>query len=682
MTKLSKSKGARKVFGRQKPQRFIAAGAGLLAGLGMATAARAGSGDWPEYMSDKAASNYAPAKSVTLEALKKLKVAWTIDLPGNEIPEANPELRTWVNESTPIAIDGILYASSPLSIVSAIDGASGKTLWTYDPKAYVDGTAPNLGFINRGVAYWANGDDKRIFVGTADAFLIALDAKTGKPIESWGDHGRVDLTKGLRRPIDRSLVTVTSAPMICAGQVIPPFAVLDSFAVGRPPMKFHPPGDVRGFDAKTGKQSWDFHAPPQEGEPGNETWENDSWKIAGSMNMWARPSCDEELGLVYLPLSTPDNDFFGGWRKGDGLYGDSLVALNAKTGAKAWHFQIVHHGLWDYDLPTAPNLMNLTVDGKKIKAAVQTTKQGFIYAFDRTNGKPIWPIEERPVPQSQVPGEHSSPTQPFPTWPLPYVQQGSTEDDLLDLTPILKEQAKKIFSRYNTGPLFTPPSIDISGTLETPGVLGGASWVGSAHNPDSNILYVPSFTIPFGIKLKKEVAGVYEYTGTWSGVGGPQGLPLFKPPFSTITAYDMNTGKQLWKIPAGRGPVDNPAIKDLNLGRVGVPRQSHILLTDQALFVAPEGTNSVIGLSSRGNALVTQATVDEAEPYLYAHDPKTGELLGELKLPGAAFGNIMTYAAGGKQFLVVPIGGAGLPARLVGVEIGSDSATPKKGASL
>ncbi|SEH87877.1 pyrroloquinoline quinone-dependent dehydrogenase [Tardiphaga sp. OK245] len=644
---------------------------GLSVCLGLTTVANSASrlGDWPEYMADKAASNYTPADSVTLSSVKKFKLAWRIDLPGNQISEKNPELRTWVNESTPIAIDGVLYATSPLSIVSAIDGATGKTLWSYDPMAYVDGTPPNLGFISRGLGYWQEGDDKRIFLGTGDAYLIALDARTGKPIESWGDHGRVDLTKGLRRPVDRSLVAVTSAPMVCGGRVISPLAILDSFAIGRSPMKHHPPGDVRGFDVKTGKQSWIFHAPPQPDEPGNETWENGSWEFAGGMNMWTRPSCDEELGLVYLPLSTPSNDFFGGWRKGDGLYGESLVALNANSGKKAWHFQFVHHGLWDYDLTTAPNLMDLTVDGKIIKAAVQLTKQGFVYAFDRTNGKPIWPIEERPVPKSTIPSERASPTQPFPTWPQPYVQQGSTEDDLIDLTPELKEQAKKIYSRYNTGPLFTPPSEDKSGTLQVPGVLGGVSWVGAAHNPKTNILYVPSFTIPFGIKLKKEVAGVYEYTGTWAGVGGPQGLPLFKPPFSTVTAYNMDTGKQLWRIPAGRGPIDSPALRGLKLDRLGVPRQSHILLTDNVLFIAPEGTNSVIGLSSRGNALITQATADESEPFLYAHDAKTGELISELRLPGAAFGNLMAYAAGGKRFLVVPIGGAGLPSQLVAVQI-------------
>lgn len=626
-------------------------------------------GNWREYNADKSGSRFATAADVTAESVKSMKVAWRWAMPDNAIAADNPELRTWVNESTPIAVGGVLYTTSPMSLVSAIDGATGKTLWTYDPKAYQDGTPPNLGFINRGLTYWEDGADKRLIVGTGDGYLIVLDAKTGKPVKSWGENGRVDLTKGLRRPIDRSLVSVTSPPIVCGNQIIPSIAVLDSFAVGRQPMKYHPPGDIQAFDVKTGKRSWLLQQPPQKGEPGNESWENESWKTTGSGNMWARPSCDDELGLVYLPFSTPTNDFYGGHRKGDGLFGESLVAVNAQSGKIAWYYQIVHHGLWDYDLPTAPNLMDLTVNGKKIKAAVQVTKQGFVFAFDRTNGKPVWPIEERSVPQSTVPGEKSSPTQPFPTLPAPFVQQGVTEDDLLDLTPKLKEEAKKILSRYNYGPLYTPPTLDKAGTLQVPGVLGGGSWVGAAHNPKTNVLYVPSFTIPFGIKIKKESTGVYDYTGTWAGVGGPQGLPLFKPPFSTVTAIDMNTGKHLWRIPAGKGPVDHPALKDLKADRLGVPRESFVAVTENVLFLAPEGTNSVLGLSSRGNALITQATADEKEPYLYAHDAKTGDLLSELRLPGAAFGSLMSYRANGKQYVIVPVGGAGLPAELVAVQV-------------
>jgi quinoprotein glucose dehydrogenase len=650
-------------------KRLWRATASVVALLLCGTAVSAADGDWPEYNGDKSGSRYLAGGKVTAETVKNMKVAWQWAMPDNQLAVDNPDLRTWVNETTPLAVNGIIYTSSPMSFVSAIDGITGKTIWSYDPKAYLDGTPPNLGFISRGLTYWEDGDDKRIIAGTSDGYLIMLDAKTGQPITSWGDNGRVDLTQGLRRRVDRSLISATSPPIVCGGQVIPSIAVLDSFAIGRQPEKYHPPGDIQAFDIKTGKRSWLFQQPPQAGEPGNETWEGDSWKSTGSMNIWARPSCDEELGLVYLPVSTPSNDFYGGGRKGNGLFGESLLALNAATGKIAWHFQIVHHGLWDYDIPTAPNLMNLKVDGKDIKAAVQVTKQGFVFAFDRTNGKPIWPIEEKPVPQSKVPGEQSSPTQPFPSKPAPFVQQGASEAELNNLTPELLAEAKKILARYNHGALYTPPSLDKAGTLNVPGVLGGASWAGAAHNKNTNVLYVPSFTIPFGIKLKKEVIGAYPYTGTWAGVSGPRGLPLFKPPFSTVTAIDMNTGEHLWRVPAGKGPVDNPAIKDLKLGPLGVPRESFIALTDNVLFLAPEGTNSVLGLSPRGNALVTQATKDEAEPFLYAYDAKNGSVLSELKLPGAAFGALMTYRAGGSQYVIVPIGGAGLPAQLVSVKV-------------
>ncbi len=626
--------------------------------------------NWTEYNGDKAGSKYSEAPLVTAESVKNMSIAWEWSMPDNPLWKDNPDIRTWMNQSTPLAIDGILYSSSPMAIVSALDGKTGKTLWSYDPVSYTYGTPPNLGFISRGLAYWKKGKDRRIIVGTGDGYLIALDAETGKPIKSWGDNGRVDTTKGLLKAVDRANIALTSPPIICGNQVIPSTAVLDSFAVGRAPMKEHPPGDIQAFDIKTGKRSWVFHNPPQKGQIGNESWGLDAWKKTGGLNMWARPSCDDKNGLVYLPFSTPTNDFYGGERPGDGLFGDSLVALDAKTGKIAWYYQLVHHGLWDYDIPTAPNLMDLTVNGKKIEAAVQVTKQGFVYAFDRMSGEPIWPIEERAVPQGDVAGENYSPTQPIPTRPAPFTRQGVSQDDLIDLTPELKKGALKILKRYNYGELYTPPTTSKAGTLQVPGVLGGASWVGAAHNPHTNVMYVNSFTIPFAIKLKKEKSSAYQYTGTWAGVGGPKGLPLFKPPFSTMTAIDMNTGEHLWQIPAGKGPVAHPEIKHLNLDRVGVPRQSHFTLTDDILFVAPEGTYSVLGLSTRGNALIAQASIEEDEPYLYAHDANTGDLLSELKLPGGVFGAPMSYSLDGKHYVVVPIGGAGTDAKLVAVHVG------------
>lgn len=642
-----------------------------VASLGLAGCATASSeANWVAYDGDKAGSKFSKAPLVTKDSVENMEVVWEWSMPDNQVWKDNPDLITWMNQSTPLAIDGVLYSSSPMSFVSAIDGETGETLWTYDPKAYTLGTPPNLGFISRGLSYWEEGDDKRIIAGTSDGYLIALNAETGKPIDSWGENGKVDLTKGYLRDVDRSLISPTSPPIICGGKVIPSLAVLDSFAIGRAPMKYHPPGDVQAFDVQTGERSWVFRNPPQAGEPGNDSWETDAWKRTGGMNVWARPSCDDENGLVFLPVSTPTNDFYGGERPGDGLFGDSLVALDVNTGKVAWHFQITHHGVWDYDPPTAPNLMDLNVDGEHIKAVVLPTKQGFLFAFDRVTGEPIWPIEERPVPESDVPGEKLSPTQPFPTKPAAYAQQGVSEDDLIDLTPELKAGAEKILNRYNYGELYTPPSLTKGGTLQVPGVLGGSSWTGAAHNPDTNVMYVNPFKIPFAIRLKKEKLAAYEYTGTWAGVGGPMGLPLLKPPFSSIVAIDMDTGEHLWRIPAGKGPVDHPAIKHLNLDRLGVPRQSHFTLTDEVLFVAPEGTYGMVGLSTRGNALVANASEKEEEPFLYAHDAETGELISEVELPGGVFGAPMSYSVNEKHYVVLSVGGAGQDAKLVAVKVG------------
>jgi quinoprotein glucose dehydrogenase len=385
-----------------------------------------------------------------------------------------------VNQSTPLAIDGILYSSSPMSTVSAIDGATGKTLWTYDPKAYIEGTPPNLGFISRGLTYWAKGKDKRILVGTGDGYLIVLNAATGKPIATWGDKGRIDLTKGLRRFVDRSLIALTSPPIICGDTVIPSLAVLDSFAIGRAPMKYHPPGDIQAFDIKTGKRVWHFEQPPQAGSdgatkpgktiPGRQPVRRTCGRARVATMSWGSPICRSRrppttsmAAIARVTTCSPNR----------------LWQSTRRSGKIVWYQQIVRHGLWDYDLPTAPNLMDLTVNGKKIKALAQVTKQGFVFTFDRTNGNPVWPIEEKAVPQSTVPGERSATTQRFPSLPAPFVQQGVTEDDLINLTPQLKEEAKKILARYNYGPLYYPPTLDKAGTLQVPGVLGGASWVGA-----------------------------------------------------------------------------------------------------------------------------------------------------------------------------------------------------------
>jgi quinoprotein glucose dehydrogenase len=618
-----------------------------------------GEGAWPSYGADRANSKYAPLDQINQSNVSQLQVAWRWRSVENTLLGDRPYLWTMINEATPLMIDGRLYTSTSLSQVAALDAMTGETVWVYDPESHKQGSPPNLGFVHRGVAYWADGETLRIFVGTGDAYLIALDATTGKPVPEFGEQGRIDLTQGLRRWVDRARYGVSSPPVICRNVVIVGATISDF-----PRMKEMPPGDVRGFDVRTGQQRWIFHAVPQGEEPGVETWEQDSWKATGNTNVWTVMSCDEELGYVYLPFSTPTNDYYGGDRPGDNLFAESLVVLRAETGARVWHFQMIHHGLWDYDLPAAPNLVDLTVDGQPIKAVAQVSKQGFSYVFDRVTGVPVWPIEERPVPQSGVAGEKTAPTQPFPTKPLPFERQGIALDDVIDFTPDLQREARRILQKYEYGPLFTPPSE--RGTIILPGVGGGASWSGAAVHPDTGVLYVTSFTLPTVVRIRRPEAGSSPapYIGVVDfGPTGPQGLPLVKPPYGRITAIDLNTGEHLWMRPVGEGPRDHSALHHLDLPPLGWPRRSFPLLTKSVLLVAQQGIIRVIGFSPRRNALEVGLQTHEA--VLRAFDPTTGSLVATIALPGNASGAPMTYMAGGKQFIVIPIGGASQPAELV-----------------
>jgi quinoprotein glucose dehydrogenase len=342
--------------------------------------------EWLNYAGDKASSKYSPLTQISGGNFNRLRTAWTWRSAEEEVAKAN-HLKTWVWESTPLVVDGVLYVSTSLSQVAAINAATGKTQWIYEPETWKNGTPSNNGFVHRGVAYWADGDDQRILFGTGDGYLICLNAQTGTPIRTFGHEGRIDLTQGLGRIVDRHLYGVSSPPIICRDVVVMGSKVNDV-----PLAAEMPPGDVRGFDVRTGKQQWIFHAIPKQGEFGNETWKDGSWKTTGAANVWTMMSADDALGYVYLPFSTPSDDHYGVHRPGDGLFGESLVCLDARTGMRVWHFQMVHHGLWDYDLPCAPNLIDIRVDGKPVKAVAQMSKQGFCYVFDRVTGKPIWPI--------------------------------------------------------------------------------------------------------------------------------------------------------------------------------------------------------------------------------------------------------------------------------------------------
>jgi quinoprotein glucose dehydrogenase len=618
---------------------------------------RAADREWRYYGGDAGSSKFSTLNRINAKNVKSLKTAWTWTSPDGPIVTQN-NLPTGLFEATPLMVQGTLFVSTSLSQVAAIDPESGKTRWIYDPESYRQGIPGNFGFVHRGVAYWSDGNSQRILYGTGDAYLISLDAENGKPDPAFGSKGKIDLTQGLSRSVKRSHYGESSPPIICGSTIIVGSSIPD--VVFKQPT---PPGDVRGFDVKTGKLKWTFHTIPQAGEPEAETWEQSSWKKTGNANVWAPMSADQNLGAVYLPISTPANDYYGGERPGNGLYGDSLVSLSCETGKKNWHFQLVHHGLWDYDPPAAPILFDAVVDGKPIKAVAEVTKQAFVYVFDRVSGQPVWPIVERPVPASDVPFEQASKTQPMPTKPAPFDYQGIRDEDLIDFTPALKDKAREIVGKYVTGPLFTPPSL--KGTLTAPGTFGGANWAGAAYSPVTGMLYVPSYTHPVATQLTKTIPALYDYKYTinFKGSGfpeGPEGLPLLKPPYGRITAISMKSGEHAWMAPIGRGPRDNPALTGVELpsGDLGWDRRTHVLATPELLFAAQGGKfalSTPIGLplDFRGANLSQQSD----DPMLRALDPVTGKTLAKIQLPWSPYGAPMTYEWKGKQYVVVPVGG-------------------------
>jgi quinoprotein glucose dehydrogenase len=422
---------------------------------------------------------------------------------------------------------------------------------------------------------------------------------------------------------------------------------------------------VQAFDARTGAKVWEFRTIPQEGDYGNETWESAAWKTYGAANVWAAMSADEDLGYVYLPVSTPSHDFYGGERPGDNLFGESLVCVKAETGERVWHYQLVHHGLWDYDIPAAPVLMDVVIDGKARKIVAQVTKQAFCYVFDRTTGEPIWPIVEKPVPQSTVPGEKTSPTQPFPTKPAAFDRQGLRDEDLIDFTPELKQAARALVADYRHGPLYTPPAEE--GTVVIPGFLGGADWSGAAAHPGKGLLYVPSHTLPalvwVGRAYNPLAHSVYS-AGTMEPLAGPHGLPLTRPPYGRITAIDMQTGEHVWMSAVGRGPADHPVLAHLDLPDLGWGNRSFAVVTSTLLLVASQNPRQFSQRRRR-----QRSAPASLEAYLRAFDLDTGELVGEIELPGNAYGSPMTYMVDGRQYIAVPMGNSNSAPELVALAL-------------
>ncbi|MEE2823922.1 MAG: pyrroloquinoline quinone-dependent dehydrogenase [Pseudomonadota bacterium] len=612
----------------------------------LAATANAGNTDWPTYGNDAGSSKYAALEQINSGNVADLRVAWQWQSPDNALVKADPKKTPWGFKSTPLKIGNVLYISTSLGQVAAINATNGQTIWLFDTRTYDDGRPTNLGYNHRGVAHWSNGKDKSIiFMPTNNAYLWALDAKTGKPVDGFGDSGRVDLTLGLGRPVDRKLYSVISAPTVVADVVVVGSSILDG-----PENKTMPPGHVRAFDPLTGEQVWMFHTIPQGKEFGADTWEDESWRYTGNANVWTGMSADQNLGYIYLPTGTPTNDWYGGHRLGDNLFAESLVCVDARTGKRVWHFQMVHHGLWDYDLPAAPTLMDIEVAGKSIQAVAQVTKQGFVFVFDRVTGEPVWPIIETPVPQSSVPGEQASPTQPIPSKPAPFERQGMNEQQLIDFSPELFAEAKKIMAQFQTGPLYTPPSLQ--GTLNLPGWGGGANWTGAAFDPATQVLFVPSQARPIAVKLAKgnpdKTDFRYVRSRSVNSVRGPQGLPLIKPPYARVTAIDMGTGDHKWMTINGDGPRQK--VIDMGLpdpGPLGASWSGGPVLTKSLLFV-------------------TQA--DGQRNVLRAFDKGNGQIVAEIDLPARPWGTPMTYSQNGKQYIVVASGQA-QDARLVALAL-------------
>ncbi|GAB2553855.1 outer membrane protein assembly factor BamB family protein [Spirosoma aerophilum] len=617
-------------------------------------------GDWRQHRSDYASSNYSPLSQINKDNAKNLKIAWRWKT-DNFGP--NPE---FYFKSTPLMVNGVLFTTAGTNrTVAAIHAETGETLWTFrydekDRKTYVP--RQNSG---RGVAYWTapdKGKDRVIYI-TPSFQLIALDAQTGQPIPDFGDNGVVDLKKGLGPHVDPLTSTIgsTSPPIIVNDVII----MGASFPVGlAPTSKKQVRGDIMGYDVKTGKQLWIFRTIPKAGEAGNETWEKDSWQYTGNAGAWAPLTADPELGYVYLPLEAATGDFYGGHRPGNNLFSQSLVCLDAKTGKKVWHYQLIHHDIWDYDLPAPPILADIRVDGKPIKAVVQVTKQAFVFVFDRVTGKPVWPIEERPVPKSDVKGEWTSPTQPFPTKPAAFDRQGYSDDILVDFTPEIKKAALKIVSRYKKGPLFTPVSVydppKSLGTLMLPDAVGGANWQGGVVDPETGMLYVSSSTVirPMSLEAAPAISDMDYVAYMGNARIGPYGLPLVKPPYGRITAIDLNTGDHKWMVPNADTPSwvkDVPALKGIKIPRTGLPDRVGMLVTKTLLF-AGEGAGLYGSDGGGGNKF-------------RAYDKSTGTIVSEIELPANQSGLPMTYSMNGKQYIVVAVGAIGHPGELVALSL-------------
>ncbi|MGD1095268.1 MAG: pyrroloquinoline quinone-dependent dehydrogenase [Bryobacteraceae bacterium] len=671
----------------------VAASVGLLFCGAFPAAAQHGAknGEWPTYGGDLGSTRYSPLDQINAGNFNQLEVAWRFKT-DNLGPRKEYQL-----EATPLMVKGRLYSTAGSRRAAvALDAATGELLWVHSENEGARAENAPRQLSGHGLSYWTDGREERILYVTPGYQLLALDAKTGQLIPSFGKNGILDLKKDDDQEIDpvTGEVGLHSTPIIAKNVVIVGAAHLSG---GVPKSKKNVKGYVRGFDVRTGKRLWIFHTIPRPGEFGIDSWLNDSWSYTGNTGVWGQVSVDEDLGLVYLPVELPTGDYYGGHRPGNGLFGESIVAVDLQTGKRKWHYQLVHHGMWDMDIPCAPILVDIPVNGRTVKALAQPTKQAFLYVFDRTNGQPIWPIEERPVAKGDVPGEWYSPTQPFPTKPPAYDNQGSLVDSLINFTPELREEAIKLVSKYKTGPIFTPPTVSKAdgplATIVSPGAQGGTNWPGGSYDPDTHIVYVfsqsaiallglvpsPNAAISdmdyvqgtagrvpnpgraMGSAPPPPPAGGRGAAGGGGGGGeggGPglnvRGLPLLKPPYGRITAIDLTKGEFAWQIAHGETPDNvrnNPALKGLNIPRTGRPGLLSPLTTKTLVICGEAGyfTNSA---GVRG-------------AMLRAYDKATGKEVGAVYIPAPQSGSPMTYMLNGQQYLVLAISGGNYPGELV-----------------
>ena len=612
-----------------------------------------GGGEWRVFGGDAAHTRYTPLDQIDASNAAELEIVWRWNA-RNFGP--NPFART---ETTPLMVGGVLYATVGMRrSVVAIDAGTGETLWTWRMDEGERGELAPRANSGRGVAYWEDSaGNGRVVVVTPGYHMVALDSETGLPVEGFGENGVVDLMENHRARDGIELVGTIGASSTAAivGDVI---VIGSAHHIGSwPPSRVNTPGDIRGFDAATGQLLWTFRAIPEAGELGVDTWEDDSWSYTGNAGVWAQISYDPETGLVYLPTEAPTGDYYGGHRHGANLFSTSIVCLDSRTGERVWHFQTVHHDIWDFDNPSPPILADLVIDGVERKIVAMLTKQGFVFVFDRLTGEPIWPIEERPVPQTDTPGEWTSPTQPFPTKPEPFERQGFSEDYLIDFTPEIKAQALEIASQYRMGPIYTPPSLaehpsGTMGTLAMPSQIGGSNWEGGALDPETGYLFVGSMS---RLKVFSLVEGGDESDMDYVDGGAraqiAPGISIVKPPWGRITAIDLTTGEHAWMIANGDTPPDVAEV--LGLDSADLPRT---------------------GKESRAGLMVTRTLLFAGEgitggPTFRAHDKATGEIVAEIELPNAQIGLPMSYVHEGKQYVVVAVGGGGQPAEIVALAL-------------